>query len=149
MIMRLLSKSISLQMSFTKGTYEILPLAVFTVSKSVPPLFDNPTTTAIFLLFTKTSIPTKSLVRNSSSSRSSFHWSSSTNRAQPLNSISSSIEFMSSNFIIAHLLLNFTDKILAQLGEIITPELITGLLGVGMMIIIFLVFFDDDFDALH
>lgn len=44
---------------------------------------------------------------------------------------------------------NFTDKILAQLGEIITPELITGLLGVGMMIIIFLVFFDDDFDALH
>ena len=44
---------------------------------------------------------------------------------------------------------NFIDTALQMLGELITPELITGLLGVGMMIIIFLVFFDDDFDALH
>lgn len=44
---------------------------------------------------------------------------------------------------------NFINTALQMLGELITPELIMGIFGMVIMVVVFLVFFDDDFDALH
>lgn len=44
---------------------------------------------------------------------------------------------------------NFIDTALQTLGELITPELIMGIFSIVITVVVFLVFFDDDFDAMY
>lgn len=44
---------------------------------------------------------------------------------------------------------NFINMALQELGELITPELIMGIFSIVILVVVFLVFFDDDFDAMY